>query len=422
MAARLNDLVPDFREKVATLLRRCAARGIRMVPSEGVRTPAQQAIYWRQSRSRTEIDAAIDMLRREGAQYIASVLESVGPQHGDEVTKVLPGNSWHQWGEAVDCFWEVDGRAEWSTSRKINGLNGYRVYADEARSLGLEAGLFWQRFKDAPHVQKRSTANPRTSGLSWADIDRTMKERFGTMPMDNTADEIAIGRDNIRLSYEAPEGWRVYESTDTPAVLFRAKMTICADGAPRAYHSNDAIALDYLANAGRPGNWWALVTDASGEPIVQSETDPAPGYYVSTTALTNPTSDPSKPTRFIDAATIPYAVCPGRRYSSFSTGRILRLGDVGVAYNTRNGRLSYVQFGETGPATKIGEGSIALAERLGIPASAKNGGTSRREVIYLLFPGSGIGRGLSVHEIETRAQPLFEVWGGIARLRSYEGI
>src|SRR5215468_9900795 len=93
MAARLIDLVPDFREKVGQLLQKCSARGVTMVPNEAVRPPQQQAIYWRQSRSTIEINNAIAMLRNEGAPYLADVLEGVGPQHGDEVTKVLPGNS-----------------------------------------------------------------------------------------------------------------------------------------------------------------------------------------------------------------------------------------------------------------------------------------------------------------------------------------
>lgn len=424
MAVSLNDLDPGFRTKVGELLPRCAQQGARMVPTQGLRTPWQQAIYWRQSRSISEIAAAIAMLQNAGAAFLAGVLDAVGPQHGREVTKVLPGNSWHQWGEALDCFWEVDGRAEWSTTRKVNGVNGYHVYAGAAKALGLDAGLFWTRFKDAPHVQLRRTANPLASGLTWPAIDRAMQERFGASPLVIAAQPartaVAARDERIRLSYEAPEGWRVYETTDMPAVVFRAKMTICADGAPKAYHRDDSLALDYLANAGRPGNWWALVTDASGEPIVQAAADPAPGYFVSTTALTNPTADPNKPARFVDAARIPYAVLPGRRYAQFTQGARLRLGDVGAAYNIANGRFSFVQFCEAGPAGKIGEGSIALAERLGINASAKNGGTSQRQILYLLFPGSGAGRGLSIAEIEARAQPLFDSWGGLARLQTCE--
>lgn len=118
MGVNLNDLVPELRPLVTQLLDKCAARNVRMVPNQTLRSPAQQAKYWRQSRSLVEINQAIAMLRAAGASYLADVLESVGPQSGDEVTKVLPGNSWHQWGEAIDCFWEVDGKAEWSTTKK----------------------------------------------------------------------------------------------------------------------------------------------------------------------------------------------------------------------------------------------------------------------------------------------------------------
>src|SRR5947209_13658160 len=113
MAISINDLTPEFRAKVIDLLQNCLALKIQMVPYQSVRAPAQQAKYWRQSRSIAEINQAIAMLRSEGAPHLAEVMESVGPRNGDEVTRVLPGNSWHQWAEAVDCFWEVEGKAEW---------------------------------------------------------------------------------------------------------------------------------------------------------------------------------------------------------------------------------------------------------------------------------------------------------------------
>ena len=48
---------------------------------------------------------------------------------------------------------------------------------------------------------------------------------------------------------------------DRSAFFFEAGMHIDADGAYRAYHPISSKGLDYLANAGKPGNWWALVTD-----------------------------------------------------------------------------------------------------------------------------------------------------------------
>lgn len=60
-------------------------------------------------------------------------------------------------------------------------------------------------------------------------------------------------------------------SEDRSAYFFEAGMAIDADGAYRAYHPTPGKGLDFLANAGSPGNWWALVTDngkRSGNPVL----------------------------------------------------------------------------------------------------------------------------------------------------------
>jgi peptidoglycan LD-endopeptidase CwlK len=97
------------------------------------------------------------------------------------VTNALPGLSWHQWGEALDCFWVVDGAAEWSTRRLVNGLNGYHVYADEAKRLELTAGGFFRSLKDWPHVQLDKAGSP-LGRFSILEIDAEMKSRFGENP------------------------------------------------------------------------------------------------------------------------------------------------------------------------------------------------------------------------------------------------
>jgi len=38
-------------------------------------------------------------------------------------------------------------------------------------------------------------------------------------------------------------------------------MVVDADGAYHAFHPDDKSGLDFLANAGHPGNWMGLVTD-----------------------------------------------------------------------------------------------------------------------------------------------------------------
>jgi hypothetical protein len=174
----LADLVPEFQPQCAQLLAACRARGVEMRVNETVRDPFRQARLWRQSRTTETIQAKIRALRDGGAEFLAHCLESVGPQHGDPVTNALPGLSWHQWGEALDCFWVVDGEAEWSTTRKVGGVNGFRVYAEEARARGLTAGAFFTSIKDFPHVQLRAAAGP-ASLFTLGEIDRTMRDRFG---------------------------------------------------------------------------------------------------------------------------------------------------------------------------------------------------------------------------------------------------
>src|SRR6202008_1174982 len=71
-------------------------------------------------------------------------------------------------------------------------------------------------------------------------------------------------------------GFNVYIHNPSGATMYRAKFYIDADGSPRAYGPNNS-GLDWTANAGYPGNWWALVCDANGDPILQGPTDPYPG-------------------------------------------------------------------------------------------------------------------------------------------------
>lgn len=179
MAADLNLLKPDFKAKVDELLGNCNDQGIVMRPNESLRDPFVQARYWRQSRSSEQIAAKIADLNAQGASFLAHCIDSVGPQHGDPVTNSIPGLSWHQWGEALDCFWVVNGQAEWSVKRLVNGKNGFQVYAATANQMGLTAGGLWTSLKDWPHVQLRKAASP-LGEFTLQQIDAAMKSQFGT--------------------------------------------------------------------------------------------------------------------------------------------------------------------------------------------------------------------------------------------------
>jgi hypothetical protein len=76
-----------------------------------------------------------------------------------------------------------------------------------------------------------------------------------------------------------------------------------------------------------------------------------------------------------------------------------RLGDFAVVMNLRNGKSSYAIYADIGT---MGEGSIALADNLGIWSDARRGGQSDG-ILYLVFPGSGnLGHGPSM---KSRARP-----------------
>lgn len=170
----LTHLTPAFREMATLLLANCKERGVIMRPFFTVRGPAVQARLWCQSRTRSQIEAQVRALQYAGIAWLPSLFNLQWAKTGPRVTQALPGLSWHQWGEALDCFVQgADDTAIWNPRDP-----GYRVYGEEAQKLGLEAGVFWTRFPDAVHVQFRTAPSPLKTGLTWKEIDAEMKVRF----------------------------------------------------------------------------------------------------------------------------------------------------------------------------------------------------------------------------------------------------
>jgi hypothetical protein len=199
--------------------------------------------------------------------------------------------------------------------------------------------------------------------------------------------------------------WRLGDG----AYFFAAGMTIDADGSPNAYNPENT-GLDDNANAGQPGHWDGVLQDRDGNPLVQGPDDPFPGYYISCTSLADRMKPPLDPTRFVDASKIPYVVLP--REIAFASGT--RLGDFAVVMNMRTGAWSSAIFADIGT---FGEGSIALADSLGISSDARRGGTWGG-VFYLVFPGSGSGQPRSIDEINEAAGKALQDWGGTEQLNS----
>lgn len=162
-------------------------------------------------------------------------------------------------------------------------------------------------------------------------------------------------------------------------IQFVAGLAIDADGSPRAYGPSGTQPLDYLANAGKTGNWWGIACDIHGKPFIQSDTDPYPGYYVSTTSLQNKEFPTSDPRRYVDSENVPFIVLP-KRFMEYN----INLGCSVHVVNLENQKSSNAIFADIGPATRLGEGSIALANALGIDSNAKTGGIEKHIIEYTI--------------------------------------
>ncbi len=201
---------------------------------------------------------------------------------------------------------------------------------------------------------------------------------------------------------------------DKSAFFYEAGMAIDADGAFRAYHPDNKSGLDNLHNAGKPGNFFALVTDngkPSGTPIIQSSTDPAPGFFIAATSLEDKSKKRTDPRRYVDAETVPFIVLPG----TLKFGAAL--SDLCLVFNPKTNQLCGGVFADIGPAKKIGEASIAMAKAVGVPSSPRNGGQAHG-LIYLVFPGSGNAWPLSHQQIQDLSSQKFTKWGGLSKLKA----
>lgn len=195
------------------------------------------------------------------------------------------------------------------------------------------------------------------------------------------------------------------------AYLWQSGFAVDADGSPHAYApaGSGLHGLDHIDNAGKPGDWWALVTNAGGCPVVQGDNDPAPGYCVSTTALVDPRFADRDPRRYVDSERVPYASVPRDLLGQ----RGVRMGDIAVAIY--KGVAVGAIVADASPAGHYGEGSIALAAALGLPSSPRSGGVAFG-VTWLVWPSSHATPAWprTNEDIQAQAVRMLAAWGGLA--------
>ncbi len=197
-------------------------------------------------------------------------------------------------------------------------------------------------------------------------------------------------------------------------------MRIDADGAPNAYHPEDR-GLDFLANAGFPTeHWWSsvLVPDPDDPSTAFVQPDgPFAGFFVSKTALNDPSLAKTDPARYVDATRVPYLVFPRPFVRLAGTGR---LGDLGFAINLESGQSTPFIVADIGPSNaRLGEVSMALAEGLGGQnVNPRTGaGAPPGDMLYVVFrfssPASSAARWpVSADEMARRVDDLLASVGG----------
>ena len=140
-AADRSALYKPFDDKLQQLYENCLKRG---------------AEYWLLSAYRSWADQAA-----EYAKGRTVLKDSAGNPQG-KVTNAPPGYSPHQYRVAVDSCRNFNPGGSLRPCWAIQKPEHYRVWAEEAVKLGLEAGLNW-KFSDPPHAQLPLTAH----GLTW---------------------------------------------------------------------------------------------------------------------------------------------------------------------------------------------------------------------------------------------------------------
>ena len=215
-----------------------------------------------------------------------------------------------------------------------------------------------------------------------------------TSPTPSPAPKGAVQVDRIA-------GKPVRRIAGTPTVFWKSGMTVDGDGSPRCYHPNRASGLDRLANAGGPGDWYGVATDndkPSGKQVIQGPDDPAPGFYISTTALQDSTKKVLDTARYVNSEKIPYSVLPENIQCNG------RMGDFGTVINLNNGRVCHIVWADVGPHDEIGEGSIYLAKQIGVNPDCRKGGAPDG-ILFILHEGSRLGPSIipTLTEINTIA-------------------
>lgn len=199
---------------------------------------------------------------------------------------------------------------------------------------------------------------------------------------------------------------------DKNVLAWGGGLRIDVDGAPNAYGPGNT-GLDWTANAGKEGDWYGVLTDRDGHPVLQGPDDPYPGDYIATTALQDHTKAVDDPSRYVDAVKIPYLSIPKNAVADYGA----HVGDVGFAFCQVTGRMCAAVVADVGPRNKFGEGSPALARALGISDNARHGG-AETGIVVVVFLGTARGWPRTNADVAQQVQDRLNELGGATYYRT----
>ncbi len=171
------------------------------------------------------------------------------------------------------------------------------------------------------------------------------------------------------------------KNTISVVVRRNNEITVDTDGSPRAYHPKN-IGLDDNRNGGIGKDNYGIVSPD----VIQGKNDPAPGYYVSVTALFDPRKKKTDPRRYVNSEVIPYLV-----FNKEDRKKGAKAGDYAtITKKMPNGDLLIIHaiLADYNPYSK-GEGSMKLVKELGGNPDPRRGGVKCKEgfTIYV-YPGT----------------------------------
>lgn len=361
----LGRLAPAFRAAVQAALAECNDENNRLeaMVYEGYRSQALAAMYYQRGRT-------------------------VKPPFKPVTNAPTNLHSWHGFGLAVDV---VHARKFWLPP---DGDAWFHKVADIFKKYGCTWGGDW-RMADLPHFQwSRCPPSP-------SDAARDLINSQGMQAVWQHLEAITPGAaGGVALTTRTlggidGEGFTCTISEDSDGrVHFTADADIDADGAngqnggAAAYRVDDS-GSEALANGGMriEADGRVVCAEPWARDIVLLGPDNQPrvfrgGIIASTTWYRYPDRAADDPAAYVDAETVPYVVVPPMIVQR--TAGIVRGCKARVTWR---GRSVDCVVADRGPATKVGEISIAAARGVGLPSSPRNGGTEAAEVLYELWPG-----------------------------------